>query len=315
MAVQGIEDFYTLEDISLAQSLASIENDLVEVAPPIPTGFDKLDEVLGGGLFPGVTVVAGEPGAGKSTNGLNIASNVADRGRGAVFFSAEMDRTECVLRLLSLYSGEFEWARAWKSMTGVAQTVRMAASKGIDFETAVSKCRDGNVVLNALNNWPLANRLAVLENTRSADIVNIIRRIDAGERHRDGDSFRSPLYVVDYAQALDVDAYERDVSEYERVTAVSNVFRDTAKELRVPILLIAAMNRDSTKDKRPTMHGLRGSSALEYDAKVVLILQKNEVPGFVDMHVVKNRYGNLTDDMPISFSFDGAHGIFKELAN
>lgn len=309
------EEPFTLEDLSLFQSIATIESDLIESTPPIPTGFKKLDDILGGGIFPGVTILAGEPGAGKSMFALNVVTNVAARDRGAVFFSGEMDRSECVLRLLSIYDGAFEWSRAWQNMVGAAQAVRMATAKGIDYETAVARCRNGNVVLEALRSWPLAKKLAVLEHTNSADIADIIRKIDAGEHKRDEEHFCSPLYAVDYIQTLDTDIYDTDVGEYARVSTASKALRDATKELRVPMLLVSALNRDSAKDKKPVMQGLRGSSALEYDAKAVIILQKNrETEGYVDLSVVKNRYGATTTE-PLSFEFDGAHGRFTELAN
>ena len=44
----------------------------------IPTGFQELDRVLGGGVVPGsVTLIAGEPGIGKSTLLLQTAGNIA----------------------------------------------------------------------------------------------------------------------------------------------------------------------------------------------------------------------------------------------
>ncbi len=55
--------------------LAAVERDM---ALPFPVGVDEIDRVLGGGLTPGsVTLLAGEPGVGKSTLTLQIARSVA----------------------------------------------------------------------------------------------------------------------------------------------------------------------------------------------------------------------------------------------
>jgi DNA repair protein RadA/Sms len=57
---------------------------------PVPTGFGELDRALGGGLVPGsVTLIAGEPGVGKSTLLLQLAAAVAGRDRRALVVSAE----------------------------------------------------------------------------------------------------------------------------------------------------------------------------------------------------------------------------------
>src|SRR5215468_1204825 len=59
--------------------LAEIDPD---AAPRIATGISELDRVLGGGLVPGaVVLLAGEPGVGKSTLGLQLAARARTRGR------------------------------------------------------------------------------------------------------------------------------------------------------------------------------------------------------------------------------------------
>src|SRR5690606_16416467 len=53
----------------------------VEAARATPTGVSEFDRVLGGGIVPGaVVLLAGEPGVGKSTLLLAVASNVAAGG-------------------------------------------------------------------------------------------------------------------------------------------------------------------------------------------------------------------------------------------
>ena len=71
----------------------------------LPTGVDELDRVLGGGLVPGsVSLLAGDPGVGKSTLLLEVAHRWAQAGRRALYVSGEestgqirmrADRTGC----------------------------------------------------------------------------------------------------------------------------------------------------------------------------------------------------------------------------
>lgn len=56
----------------------------------MPTGIGELDRVLGGGIVPGsVVLLAGEPGVGKSTLTLQLASGVEKAGRGVALICAE----------------------------------------------------------------------------------------------------------------------------------------------------------------------------------------------------------------------------------
>ncbi|MBS9533170.1 DNA repair protein RadA [Mycobacterium sp. M1] len=68
-------------------------------AQPQPTGVDELDRVLGGGLVPGsVTLLAGDPGVGKSTLLLEVAHRWAQAGRRALYISGEESAGQIRLR-------------------------------------------------------------------------------------------------------------------------------------------------------------------------------------------------------------------------
>ncbi len=68
-------------------------------AAPTPTGVCEFDRVLGGGLVPGaVVLVAGEPGIGKSTLLLDVASRVARSGAAVLYVSGEESAAQVRLR-------------------------------------------------------------------------------------------------------------------------------------------------------------------------------------------------------------------------
>jgi DNA repair protein RadA/Sms len=63
------------------------------------TGISELDRVLGGGLVPGsVTLLAGDPGVGKSTLLLEVAHRWAQTGRRALYLSGEESAGQIRLR-------------------------------------------------------------------------------------------------------------------------------------------------------------------------------------------------------------------------
>jgi DNA repair protein RadA/Sms len=71
----------------------------VESARSQPTGVDELDRVLGGGLVPGVVVLlAGEPGVGKSTLVLDVASKFAAPGTRTLYITGEESTAQVRLR-------------------------------------------------------------------------------------------------------------------------------------------------------------------------------------------------------------------------
>ncbi|HEX5143212.1 MAG TPA: DNA repair protein RadA [Mycobacterium sp.] len=72
---------------SAAVPISSIDPDITR---HLPTGVSELDRVLGGGIVPGsVTLLAGEPGVGKSTLLLEVVHRWATAGRRALYVSGE----------------------------------------------------------------------------------------------------------------------------------------------------------------------------------------------------------------------------------
>jgi len=64
-----------------------------------PTGIAEFDRVLGGGIVPGATILlSGEPGVGKSTLLLEVASRAAHNGQRVLYISAEESASQVRLR-------------------------------------------------------------------------------------------------------------------------------------------------------------------------------------------------------------------------
>jgi DNA repair protein RadA/Sms len=85
----------------VAPSCAAVPISSIEprTARHFPTGVDELDRVLGGGVVPGsVTLLAGDPGVGKSTLLLKVAHQWATLGRRALYVSGEESRGQIRMR-------------------------------------------------------------------------------------------------------------------------------------------------------------------------------------------------------------------------
>ncbi len=65
----------------------------------LSTGISELDLVLGGGVVSGsLVLVGGEPGIGKSTLLVQMASNLSDRGKKILYISGEESKTQIKMR-------------------------------------------------------------------------------------------------------------------------------------------------------------------------------------------------------------------------
>ena len=84
------------------QPLVAVDPDL---ALPFPVGFDEVDRVLGGGLTPGsATLLAGEPGIGKSTLTTQMAMSVAAAGASVILVTGEEAPAQVAARAARLGS-------------------------------------------------------------------------------------------------------------------------------------------------------------------------------------------------------------------
>lgn len=95
------------------------------------TGYGDLDDVLGGGILPGgVMLMAGQPGIGKSTLLLQVASNVA-KGQPVLYASGEESASQVKLRAQRLGANSSEQLHfvASTSADDIAATIRSGAYK------------------------------------------------------------------------------------------------------------------------------------------------------------------------------------------
>lgn len=215
----------------------------------VPTGLHALDARMGG-LRPGeLVLVAARPGHGKTAIGLQIADSVAREDRAlTLFVSLEMSRVELYNRLLSMHSG----VPNFQIKQGHINDVEMGA-------LIVSGDKIDRAVLE-VDDWPYqtVSRLA-----------SSARRLKA--RRNLG------LLVVDYLQLLDSETPKSP--RHEQVQGMSRRLKLLAKELKIPVVVLAQLNRDTehTVDHRPKVWQLRESGSLEQDADIVILLHRPEL--------------------------------------
>ncbi|MDO9225195.1 MAG: replicative DNA helicase [Pseudomonadota bacterium] len=226
------------------------------------TGLDDLDS-LTGGLEPGqLVVVAARPAVGKTALALAVARHVAQHGGRVAFFSLEMSRRELAGRLLAA----------------------AARVNGRNLKTGLSADEWGR--LTAASTAPGFDSL-ILDDTPAASVAYI--RARARRLNRTG---RLSLIAVDYLQLMK--PADTRATRTEQVGSLSRGLKALAKELAVPIIALAQLNRASEVrgDKRPMLSDLRDSGEVEQDADAVLLLSRAATDGdSIECQLAKHRQG------------------------
>ena len=104
---QSSREFVSLREVldQFLEDRAAIAEPLNDTSAPIMTGFDSLDDILGGLQPADLLILAARPSVGKSTLAVNMSLNAAKAGSTIGIFSLEMSREQLAMRILASESG------------------------------------------------------------------------------------------------------------------------------------------------------------------------------------------------------------------
>ncbi len=248
---QPARDFVPLRDVldQYLEERAGITETLGRTGGPVMTGFDALDELLGGLHRSDMVVLAARPSLGKSTLALNISVNAAKGGMVIGIFSLEMSRDQLALRMLAGESGVD------------AQRLRL----GLYTEAEERRIIDSIGSLSELQIY--------IDDTPLQGIVEMrskARRL-ATERHLD-------LLVVDYMQLIQGSSARGD-NRVQELSEITRSIKGQARDLNVPVLAVSQLSRavEMRTSHRPQLSDLRESGSIEQDADVVMFIYRDDV--------------------------------------
>ena len=210
-----------------------------ESKPFVKTEFSKLDNILSGGLAAGgMITLAARPGTCKTTAALSIAENVAARNETVLYFSLEMTKEQLIS------------CRA----ANIASISRSAIYSGEISDKQWPKLIDA---FDEISKRPFLIR----------DTPSTVEDIEREARCIDGLS----LIIVDHIGLIKPTSKG---TRYEIMTDHAHRLKQLALSLKVPILTLCQLNRQSEhrETKRPSMADLRDSGAIEEDSDVVCLL-------------------------------------------
>ena len=234
------------------------------------TGFSGLDNVLVGMGNSDLILVGARPGMGKTSFVLNIGTNVAIKTKKAVcIFSLEMSCEQLVSRLLS--------SEAMVDSVAL-RSGRLQSEDWDKIALASSKLAGTNILIDDSTGLTVTGMKAKLRRVKDLGLV-----------------------IIDYLGLLQSD--RQSENRVNEVSDISRALKVMAKELNVPVICCAQLNRtsESRTDKRPMLSDLRDSGAIEQDADVVMFLYRDEYyktdansqdASVAEVIIQKNRHGS-----------------------
>ena len=259
------------------------------------TGFSDLDNIMTGLNKSDLILIGARPAMGKTSFALNMARNVSALAKKKVlFFSLEMSKEQLAQRVL-------------------ATEARVSSSK----------MRNGNITPDEWGRLgEAANALNDIE-LYFDDTANItVPEMKAKARKLKG----VDCIFIDYLGLIN--STKKSENRTNEVSDITRNLKMMAKELRIPVICCAQLNRGTEgrgKSHRPQLSELRESGSIEQDADIVLMLYREDYyqtekddnepvaeedakgPKTVEVIVAKNRHGETGT---VKFNWDAEHTLF-----
>lgn len=241
-------------------------------------GFRDLDAKTGGVHNGELVILAARPSMGKTAFAMNVAENVAlHQGVPTLFVSLEMSSLELADRLLCSVAR----VNGYRLRNGtISQDDRLRL---VDKAAEVAKA-------------PL-----YVDDSPGRTVSEIAAAARRIKRRQGG----LGLVVIDYLQLIEPDN-AKDPRQ-EQVAKIARRLKGLARELKVPVMCLAQLNRQTEmgKDNIPRLSHLRESGAIEQDADVVLFVHREEyyhrgeererLAGQAQIIIAKQRNGPVGD--------------------
>lgn len=218
-------------------------------------------------------VIGARPAMGKTAFAINTALRMVLEGKRVLFFALEMSREQVLRRVIGNLSG--------------VDTNRIKFGLCNDAEI--------NAIYNAQQNDKLEN-LIVVEGTKTINEI----MADVNDELKNGSI---DVIILDYLQKIQPKTTR---SRYEAVTEISNGLKLISQNMKIPVIALAQLSRDSAKiGKRPSLPDLKESGEIEQDASIVAFLHRPEYYGETETYngndardvcefiIAKNREGQL----------------------
>jgi replicative DNA helicase len=213
----------------------------------IPTGLGFIDHFCGGLQRSDLFVLAGRTSQGKTSLALTMAFNSAVRFYAKVgVISLEMSNIQLTARL-SAYATSIPAKRLLYS--------RLSPDELQTFHSNINRLINSNIILDD------KNQTNINEIVNRVKLMKIVEGID--------------YVVIDYLQLIG-DNTAKGKSTEQLTSEIARRFKNLAKELDMPVVLLSQLARDKDGNPKPSLSQLRNSGQIEEAADVVAFVHRPE---------------------------------------
>ncbi|MDD5262023.1 MAG: replicative DNA helicase [Methylacidiphilales bacterium] len=222
------------------------------------TGFNELDKLTTGFKAGEMVVIAARPGVGKTALALSMAKNFISKR-----YDEKLDRFVEPGYPVGFFSLE---------MTAEQLMLRMLASCA---NVKLQSIRDGKMSHQDLEGITImAEQVATMPLYVDESSMLSINQLRAKAR-RMKKMFGIQVLIIDYLQLLTSTSEKARDNRQVEVAEISRGIKALAKELAIPIIVLAQLNRKPEEgNQEPALHHLRESGSIEQDADVVMLLSR-----------------------------------------
>lgn len=256
----------------------------------IPMGYPVLDE-MANGLKPGeMMIIAARPSMGKTSFMMNIVEHIAiDQKKPSLVFSCEMSSQQIVQRLL--------FSRARFALSQMKPGFKLTKEELKRIQAASQDLMEAPLFIDDTPSLPIGDLRAKARRLKRESDIQLI--------------------AVDYLQLMRSNSKQAGDSREREIAEISSGLKALAKELGIPIIVLAQLNRGpEQRGGTPRMSDLRESGSIEQDADMIGLLFRKEYyndptkedaeeereanAGHAQLILAKNRNGP-TGDIPLHF--------------
>lgn len=276
-------------------------------APRISTGFNHLDNVLGGGIRAALIFIGAITSIGKTTFVMQIADHIAKQGKDVLIFALEMSRFELVSRSISRES--YRIAKVQQTPQPDNALTFYEISDGQPLTAAKT-----NILTQAEDYYfkAIAPHIFIVEGEGSVTAEAIRGQV---QRHTKLTG-AAPVVIVDYLQLMQPpkDAYR--LSDKQVVDINTMALKHISRDYTTPVIAVMSLNRASYNEDVNLASG-KESGATEYGCDILLGMnqEKENDNGTRSIYIDVLKHRGGIKDRRVTFTYTPAHSYFKDEAS